>query len=398
MRRYDALVIGAGPAGAAAALGLARSGLAVAIVEKAPFPRMKVCGEFVSATTWPLFDALGVGELAALAGPPVRRVGLMAGGENLEAPMPRPRSGEAWGRAVRREVLDPALLACAAAARAVVMQPARVHSFERVASGFRVAVELDAGGVLEIEARFVVAANGSWQRAPAPLPASPEPRPSDLLGFKARFEGSRLPADLMPLVLFPGGYGGMVHVDADQVSFSCCIRRDALRQARGAQPGLAAGEAVLAHARGSCRALDHALAGSVRATPWLSAGPIRPGVRLRFADGVFRVGNAAGEAHPLIAEGISMAVQSASLLAGHVREAGTLSEAALREAGARYAASWRRHFSPRIRASQVFAALTLPRGACRASVALLSLAPAALTLGARFSGKARVPDPPGEAP
>jgi flavin-dependent dehydrogenase len=397
VKRFDAVVIGAGPAGSTAALGLARAGLTVAMVEKAAFPRLKVCGEFISATTWPVLASLGAGALAGLAGPAVRRVGLMAGRHDLQAPMPAPRHGEAWGRALRREVLDPALRDAAALAGATVMQPARVHAVEHETEGFTLSVEGDDGATRALHARIVIAANGSWERAPAPHAATPAARPGDLLGFKARWAGTQLPADLMPLVLFPGGYGGLVHVDGGLVSFSCCIRRDALAAARAAYPGAAAGDAVLAHARRGCPALDASLGSATRVTPWLSAGPIRPGVRARHARGRFYVGNAAGEAHPLIAEGISMAVQSASLLAGHVRAAGSLSDAALQQAGERYARAWRKQFATRIHASRCFAALTLPPGACRASVALLALVPGALTLGARFSGKARSADPLGDA-
>jgi hypothetical protein len=50
---------------------------------------------------------------------------------------------------------------------------------------------------------------------------------------KARFRGTHLPQDLMPLILFSGGYGGLVHSDAACVSFSCCVRRDALAKAAG---------------------------------------------------------------------------------------------------------------------------------------------------------------------
>ena len=51
--RHDALIVGAGPAGSAAARLLAQAGWSVALVEKAEFPRRKVCGEFISATTIP---------------------------------------------------------------------------------------------------------------------------------------------------------------------------------------------------------------------------------------------------------------------------------------------------------------------------------------------------------
>src|SRR4029077_3274632 len=106
--RYDAIIIGAGPAGATAALMLARAGWSVAIVEKHSFPRRKVCGEFISATSMPLLHELGLLEdFLERAGPEVRLVGLLARDLVLAAPMPRPsnRSGR-WGRALGREHLD----------------------------------------------------------------------------------------------------------------------------------------------------------------------------------------------------------------------------------------------------------------------------------------------------
>lgn len=48
--RYDAIVVGAGPGGAAAALTLARSGARVALLDRAPFPRDKICGDLLG--TW----------------------------------------------------------------------------------------------------------------------------------------------------------------------------------------------------------------------------------------------------------------------------------------------------------------------------------------------------------
>ena len=358
MKGFDVLVVGGGPAGATTALRLARAGLSVAVAEKDTFPRRKVCGEFISGPTWALLDELGVGSTLRLqAGPPVERVGFYAGEEMIESPMPS-RDGTV-GRAVGRHHLDAVLLQAAAAAGATLMQPVEIRGDE-------------------IAAPIVGDAHGSWLRSP--FNVLPAPQASDLLGFKARFTHAALPRGLMPLVLFPGGYGGLVESDARAVSFSCCIRRDMLQAIR--TPGARAGDAIFAHVRRHCRGFRDALDGATPEGAWLAAGPIRPGFRPLY-EGRFAVGNAAGEAHPLIAEGISMAIQSGWMLAHHLASSRDPAGAARG-----YARAWRRQFAPRIRAAEIFMRLTSSTGAAAFSIAAVRRFPSVLTWGASWSGKA----------
>ena len=375
----------------AAALALALAGATVAIVEKAPFPRRKVCGEFISATTWPLLRRLGVERrLLAVAGPPVRRVGFDAGDATVRAPMPAPGKGDAWGHAVWRETLDLHLMEAAMRAGAEAWQPWTLHECIDEGEAWRIALEGPRGERAGMRARVVVAAHGSWEhgKALATQPARVAPRDEDLLGFKAHFRGSRLPGDSMPLVLFPGGYGGLVTSQGWRTSFSCCIRRDALLACRAEHGRATAGEAVLAHAIASCHGLRDALEGAERDGPWLGAGPIRPGIRTLDRGRLFAVGNAAGEAHPLVAEGISMAIQSGWLLAAQLTQAGGLGDKALASARSGYSRAWRAQFAARIRASQAFAAMALVPALQRGAASVVPRIPSLLTWGARRSGKA----------
>jgi flavin-dependent dehydrogenase len=390
---HDALIIGAGPAGSTAALMLARAGWSVAVVEKRAFPRRKVCGEFISATTRPLLRELGLDDqYGALAGPDVRRIGLYAGETVLAASMPAPAHvAVPWGRAVGREHFDLMLRDAAAQAGATVWQPWSVTAVQRTGRGHACHIAGRRSAHV-LAARVVIAAHGSWERSPLSAPGSQSRAPADLIAFKAHFRDSLLPTDLMPLLSFPGGYGGMVHSDGGRASLSCCVRRDRLVICRQRHPRVSAGEAVIRHIRESCSGLHRALDGARNDGPILSSGPIRPGIRVRYADGVFFVGNAAGEAHPIVAEGISMAMQSAWLLCRRlIAQPDALAcPHALARIGRAYAADWDAAFAMRVRAAALFANVATRPRAARLLLPLVRRFPATLTLGAHLSGKTRV--------
>src|SRR5213078_1149121 len=114
--RFDALVVGSGPAGSIAALVLARGGARVALVDKAAFPRDKACGDLIGPRGVQLLRDLG------LTVPDAIRVGdmLVVGptGNRVRLPAVPGRTYPGYGIAVQRARFDATLQRAAIAAGA----------------------------------------------------------------------------------------------------------------------------------------------------------------------------------------------------------------------------------------------------------------------------------------
>ena len=391
-RDADVLVIGAGPAGSATAILLAYAGWRVVIAEQHEFPRRKVCGECIAAGNLSLLDQLGIGPaFRDVAGPELRQVGWMGATSTIMADLPACEDGPyRYGRALGRDRLDTLLLGRARALGVSVLQPAKVRQVRGSAGHFQCEISTGQGQPSRPRDTLIVgAARGSWE--PGAGSIRPTPCASDLFGFKANFVETSLAAGVLPVLSLNGAYGGIVTADRGLTTLACCIRRDALQRCRQNAPLTTAGAAVDAFLRRSCGGIRDVLRHARLDGPWLAVGPLRPGIRVCSEPGRFRVGNAAGEAHPLIGEGISMALQSALLLAHELtRQPPVMIDANRADALQRaYVARWRQAFESRMRLAAAFAQVAMHPLLARPAESMLRCWPSLLTRAARYAGKAR---------
>jgi len=393
---FDVMIVGAGPAGSTAAIMLAQAGWRVAVIEKQNFPRRKVCGECIAPSNLPLLDAMGIGEaVRLLAGPPLRCIALMVGDQTIHADFPRYEGLHSWGVALGREYLDTLLLDQAKKLGVSVFQPWTATKLQGDWHGHRCRVKkIHSHDTMVLAAPILIDAHGSWEQSKiSDGEQARRVREDDLLAFKANFTQGGLDTGVLPVFAFPGGYGGMVVGDHATTTLAFCIRRDRLtRCRRSSRAGMLAAEAALNHVAGSCLGVHAMLKGAQRNGTWLAAGPLRPGIHMgRQAPGVFVVGNAAGEAHPIIGEGMSMAFQSAALLASMLaphfakRNDATFLHTLQRD----YARAWRAHFVSRIRLAAVFAQVAMRPEWVGWILPLLKRYPQLLTQAARWSDKVR---------
>lgn len=390
---YDAIVIGAGPAGSTAAILLAQAGWSVALVEKQPFPRRKVCGECIAATNMPLMEKLGVADdFERLAGQTLRRVALLLGERTIIADLPAlSHSRYAWGRALSREQLDNLLLQRAQNAGAEILQPWTVKAVSGRFGDFRCELASKSKTNKTFKAPIIIAAHGSWEPQRFIKGEKAPQAADDLFAFKTNFHNTQLQPGLLPVLAFAGGYGGMVLDGNNVMTLACCIRRDALKACRTKFRRATAAESVEAYLKASCEGVEQALKDAERGDSWLGVGPLRPGIRLGKAQHeFFLVGNAAAEAHPIIGEGISMAMQSSWLLCERlIAHRNAVAKPTFKAIQKDYTRAWRSNFVTRLRLAALFAHVAMRPRLSTAVLPLLQHWPNAITQGAYLSGKVR---------
>jgi geranylgeranyl reductase family protein len=188
----DLLVVGAGPAGVAAALTAQARGLDVALVDKASFPRDKTCGDGLTTGALRLLEQLGV-EVPTLDRYATVRETVLVSPSGRRVVLPLPGDGE-HSAVVPRLDLDAALVARARDAGAPVREAATLTGLTVDDNGARAV--FDDGP--DVEARFVVASDGHWSAVRRLLEPAATPDLGTWHAFRQYFASVSSSNDLGP--------------------------------------------------------------------------------------------------------------------------------------------------------------------------------------------------------
>lgn len=298
-------IVGAGPAGSAAATFLARRGARVTLLERGRFPRDKICGDGLTPRSCWMLDRLGLRDLlsSAEAAPVSNVVVGSPSGAVLDAPLPRSIFGGA-AAVVPRLVLDERLAQNAVRAGAELREGVTVEGLERHDRG--VTVRCRGGGA--IHADVVLGCDGSPSILRRALGAPPFPDAHGAFAVRAYYEGVDLPharafsifweADLLP------AYGWIFPLPGGRANVGIGMRTDCMVKAGARLPALlerfCARPRIAAQLRGGRRV------GKVKGhhLPYgsFSAHTV--------FDRALLLGDAAGFINPLTGEGIELALES----------------------------------------------------------------------------------------
>jgi geranylgeranyl reductase family protein len=156
--KTDVAVVGAGPAGSAAAIVLSRLGRQVVLIDKATFPRDKCCGDGLTTAAIRRVEALGLDPAAVKSWEPVDGATVVASdGYHLDLPLPG--SGQ-FAASARRSDLDTQLVGLARRAGADVIEGHAVTAVTNTGACEGIAVDLDDGR--SVLARYAIACDGAW--------------------------------------------------------------------------------------------------------------------------------------------------------------------------------------------------------------------------------------------
>jgi geranylgeranyl reductase family protein len=372
----DVVVVGAGPAGSAAAILLAERGFTVALLDKAAFPRPKICGEYLSPEAARVLDRLGVLKTVDGAGAqPLRGMRITApDGTVLDGAYP---TGGPWrgyrdhALAIRRTVLDRILLERARALPVDVRERHRVTGLIREGAAVAgVTAEAGDGAPVDLRSRLVVGADG---RASVVARALGLVRPHRLkrLALIRHVSGIEGLGDRGEIYVDPPDYCILNPVAPGVVNLGLVVPLAHAKPFRGRL------ETFFEARLKQLRRVPARLAGMSAAGPLMTMGPLAYRVGEPAVGGVMLVGDAAGFYDPFTGEGLYTALRSAEMLAevaSAALERGDLSAAAL----APYAQARRAAFAAKARVTRALQLLIAHRGTANLAARFLARRPALL--------------------
>jgi flavin-dependent dehydrogenase len=303
---WDVVVVGAGLSGSVAAREAARLGSRVLLVEKASFPRRKVCGCFLNANALASLAHLGLDSLiAASRAPAVWGVFMAAGRRHAYLPLPA-------GAALSRHWLDAELAREATAAGASLLLRTEAHLIGVDDDQCRLRLTRD-GEEIEIVSRVVVAADGLAGRLARQTPGCTHSvNPRSRIGVSATTslvpEGYQ--AGTIQMVVGREGYIGGLQVENGNLELAAALEPAAVKR-------WGPGETVQRILHQSPLPKFEAVRDlNWQGTTLLSCRTSPPAVHR-----IFFVGDAAGYIEPFTGEGMAWALASGAAVSGIAHQA-----------------------------------------------------------------------------
>ncbi|OGQ11126.1 MAG: hypothetical protein A2138_20885 [Deltaproteobacteria bacterium RBG_16_71_12] len=305
-------IVGAGPAGSSAATFLARAGAEVTLLERARFPRDKVCGDGLTPRSLWMLEELGLAERAK--GPPPGGASITSvylaspGGVVVKAPMPAHVFG-GKSAVVPRELLDHQLVQLAIGAGAVLREGALAEGVELSERGVTVSLR----GGERVDADVLLGCDGSPSVVRAQLGAPGFPDQDAAFAVRVYYEGLTLShpdayaifweKDLLP------AYGWIFPLPDGRANVGVGLRTDRMRKAGIKLPEVLDRFCALPRAAAELRGGRRV--GRVRGHHL----PFGTFARHLVWDRCLLLGDAAGFINPLTGEGIEFALESGKLAA-----------------------------------------------------------------------------------
>ena len=369
----DALVVGAGPAGAVAAALLARAGARVRIVDRAVFPRDKLCGDTVNPGTVAILKRLHLADTLDTCGLAVE--GMRVSGENGVVVEGRYPAG-VTGRALLRRHFDWMLLQDAIAAGAQ-FEPAVAVAQAIVDDGRVAGVRLHGGS--ELRAKVTIAADGRRSTLAFALGLAAHPaRPRRwALGAYMDVAAGTSSRTLGEMHVRAGHYIGIAPVPGGLTNV-CLVTAWSTGDAAIGDPRRAIVDALAGDGL-----LRDRFAGARMATTPVVLGPLAVDARDRSIDGLLLAGDAAGFIDPMTGDGLRFAIRGAELTAAAAVEVLAHGWDGVH---ARLAHTRRTEFAGKWRFNRAIRSLAASPSAVAAATAGARLAPALLRRAMIYAG------------
>ena len=294
---FDLIVVGAGPAGSTCAAFCSAGGMRVLLLEKAKFPREKVCGDCVNPACWPILERLGVADkVRRLPHSQLSEVEFIGThGAPIRFPLHASATGEV---AVKRSLLDDLLLQRAADCGAVVRQSSAVTSVDRTPDGAGWRVQTTQG---TFSSTSLVAADGRNSTVARLLGLLPPAR-KDRLGLQTHVSAPPDFGERVSMRFLPHGYCGVASVGEGQLNLCLVARPQFIGELK------------------RWAATNFSIASDQQ---WQTIAPLARSPVSPVHDHLLLVGDSARVVEPFTGEGIYYALATGELAARHLI-AGTL--------------------------------------------------------------------------